>query len=268
MTKIAYDAAYPNPHGIPGTSVVLIYCGGDTPHVWTAAEIAEQPEQYRLPVYVRSNPGNAAEDAAAFIAWLRANGVPDGCATVLDLETRIDVAYVNAFGAALHAAGYLVLPYGSSSTLFQNPALDGYFVASPGATGIRPGCVATQYAYDGSYDLDYIADSVVLWNKAPAPDPAPGDPVDTGTTHSAELTGYGIPGNPGVAVIGQMVNGTGLARTRNVSGGRPLYAILNDPTGYRCVAGFNPKTLPSGTSLAVLITDLGNVTTVLVTEQL
>ena len=161
MTKIAYDAAYPNPHGIPGTSVVLIYCGGDTPHVWTAAEITEQPEQYRLPVYVRSNPGNAAEDAAAFIAWLRANGVPDGCATVLDLETRIDVAYVNAFGAALHAAGYLVLPYGSSSTLFQNPALDGYFVASPGATGIRPGCVATQYAYDGSYDLDYIADGTL-----------------------------------------------------------------------------------------------------------
>lgn len=189
MTKIAYDAAYPQPKGVAGTTVVLIYAGGDTPHVWTAAEIAEQPEQYRLPVYVRSDPSNdAASDAAAMLAWLRANEVPTGVATVLDLETAVDPAYVNAYAAALHEGGYLVLPYGSKSTLFKNPACDGYFVADPGANGVDPNTVATQYLYEGSWDLSFISDEVNLWNTQPPapappapPTPPPGDNVNLPT---------------------------------------------------------------------------------------
>lgn len=177
--KIGYDAAYPNPHGIPGTQVVCIYIGGDTPHVWTDAEIAEQPEQYRLPIFVRSNPTQCDPhvDAAAAIAWLAAHAVPAGSAVSLDLETAIDAAYVSAFEALLTAAGYPVLPYGSASTLFSNPQGGGYFVAAPGATGLyaHAGVVATQYAYDGSYDLSFFADSLTLWQhpNAPTPEPAP-----------------------------------------------------------------------------------------------
>ena len=181
MTKIAYDAAYPLPDGVANTEVVLIYTGGDTPHVWTAAEIAEQPEQYRLPVFVRSNPNlnDVTGDVTKFVTWLRSNQVPAGSAVVLDLETAVNVAYVNGFGAGLRNAGYKVLPYGSKSSLFQNPELDGYFVADPGAKGVDENTVATQFAYDGTYDLSYIADSVPLWDaKPPAPiPPAPKPPV-------------------------------------------------------------------------------------------
>ena len=179
MTHTCYDAAFPTPGGIPGTDTVLIYCGGDAFHDWSASDIASQPERYRLPCWVRSNSGvNPNTDSAAMIQWLKSNNVPVNTATVLDLETLVDAAYVTQYGAALHAADYFVLPYGSSSTLFQNPELDGYFVAEPGATAIDIRCVATQYGYYQSYDLSWIADSVHLWDtQPPPPAPAPWKPT-------------------------------------------------------------------------------------------
>ena len=177
MTHVAYDAAYPEPNGVPGTDTVLIYSGGDTPHAWTAAEIAAQPERWRLPVWVRSYGGvNPNADSAAMIQWLKSNNVPTNTATVLDLETLVDPTYVNQYAAALHAAGYLVLPYGSASTLFSNPELDGYFVAEPGATEIDARCVATQFGYYAAYDLSWIEDSVPLWDTQPPAPPVPPPP--------------------------------------------------------------------------------------------
>ena len=175
---LAYDASTPEPDGIPGTDTVLIYCGGDTPHDWTNAEIDEQPERYRLPTWVRSDPaGDSATDAASFISWLQVHGVPKSTSVVLDLETAVDPAYVSRFGALLNAAGYFVLPYGSTSTIKMNPVLNGYFVAEPGATGMYPGSVATQFAYRGSYDLSWILDSVTLWDTHPIPAPPPAWPA-------------------------------------------------------------------------------------------
>lgn len=165
---LCYDNAYPIPGGIVGTDTVLIYSGGDTPHVWSAAEVAGQPERFRLPAYVRSYAGvDPHADATAFIQWLASVHAPPGIATVLDLEELVDPAYVASFGGAMHAAGFLVLPYGSTSTLFRNPKLDGYFVADPGAGSMYSGAVATQFLYAGSYDLSWIDDSVPLWDTAP-----------------------------------------------------------------------------------------------------
>ena len=184
---VAYDAAYPLPAGLAGTDTVLIYMGGDTPHVWTPAEIAAQPERYRLPVWVRSYGGVSPQiDGNAAAAWLRSFNVPAGAAVVLDLEGLIDPTYVDGFGATLHAHGYKVLPYGEGSTLFSNPELDGYYLAEPNATEIDPRCVATQYGYFGSYDLSWIAESVTLWDKEaqvpPAPAPPPPTPIQLGGT--------------------------------------------------------------------------------------
>jgi len=170
-----YDAAYPlaNP---PATDVVLIYSGGNATHIWTAAEIAAQKARFRLPCWVRSNPvqANSVLDANAMVAWLHAHKVPAGVATVLDLETAVAPAYVNSYASILHAAGYRVLPYGSTSTLFNNPKCDGYFSAEPGAKSIDARCVATQYGYEGTYDLSWIEDTVSLWDTAPpAPKPKP-----------------------------------------------------------------------------------------------
>lgn len=181
MTKTMYDAAYP-PATPPVTDAVLIYAGGDTPHVWTDAEIAAQSARYRLPCFVRSDPAqaNAATDAGTFAAWLEAHDVPHGVTVVLDLETAVDPAYVTAFAAALENVGnWQTLNYGSRDTIFENPVCAGYFTAHHGATSIDtdPGVVATQYGYFGTYDLSWIADSVALWDLAiPAPAPAPAPP--------------------------------------------------------------------------------------------
>lgn len=161
-----FDAAYPN-SGDPHVDGHLVYCGGDTPHVWTDAEIAAAPGRYLVPTFVRSNPSQCDPhvDSRSFIAWLQAHKAPAGITTVLDLETAVDPAYVTAFGADLHAAGFKVLPYGSRSTLFQNPQLDGYFVSDPtGRDHIVAGSVATQYAFAQSYDLDDFTPSVPLWD--------------------------------------------------------------------------------------------------------
>lgn len=152
----------------PRTDVVLIYIGGDTPHVWTDAEIKEQEglSDYGLPCFVRSNPPGpgVAPDLFDCIRWLRAHNVPVGSAVVLDLETAVAPSYVLPFGYGLNQAGYKCLPYGSRATLYRNPQLDGYFDAHPGdPPEVDPGNVATQYDYTGSYDLSEILDSVQLW---------------------------------------------------------------------------------------------------------
>lgn len=184
MTKTMVDSAYPQ--NFPVTDVVLIYAGGDTPHPWTDTEIAAQKARWRLPCWVRSNPQqvNVQGDIDGFVAWLQAHGVPKGSATLLDLETAVDAAYVNAFGAGLHAAGYLVLPYGSLSTIFGNPALDGVFTAHyTGAQHFCPGTIGTQWIDDTMlgkpWDLSVVADSVPLWDTQPPPvvPPAAGSPI-------------------------------------------------------------------------------------------
>lgn len=166
-----YDAAYP-PASPPTTDVVAFYIGGDTPHVWTAAEIARQRARYRLPIYVRSNPGshNPHTDATLALRWLQQNGAPRGCAVVLDLETAVDGPYVRAFDADIVAGGYVTVAYGSLSTIFGNPRTSGgYWVANPtGTPHMRSGAVATQWAFDTQlgkpWDLSDIADSVPLWD--------------------------------------------------------------------------------------------------------
>jgi hypothetical protein len=63
-----------------------------------------------------------------------------------------------------------VLTYGSFDYLFKNPALDGYFPASPGATEIPTGCVGVQHTEDaggGAYDEDWFDDSVIFWDTQP-----------------------------------------------------------------------------------------------------
>lgn len=175
MSVTIFDAAYPNPAVDPKVAGALVYIGGDTQFVWTEAQIKAAHGAYRLPCYVRSNPQNAdpVGDAGQALAWLQAHGVPKGCAVVLDLETAVNAVYVLAFGNRLHAAGYLVWPYGSPSTLFKNPKLDGYFAAEYDFNQtVDTRCVAKQWADYPNYDLDDVYNVSALWNpSAPAPTP-------------------------------------------------------------------------------------------------
>lgn len=180
MTLSGYDAAYPPEHP-PATDVVEIYAGGDTPHAWTDAEIAAQAATYGLPVWVRypmPGPG-AGIDAAGMLRWLRAHEVPTGCYVMLDVETGVDPSYVSAFGDRLHSAGYKVAVYGSRSTAYQNPPLDGYIIAHwDGNPALDEGssAIGDQYASFPTYDLDTFKAGLDFWRlrpAAPAPDPSP-----------------------------------------------------------------------------------------------
>lgn len=193
-----YDAAFP-PASPPPTDVVAFYIGGDTPHVWTAEEIAAQKARYRLPIWVRSNPQNVIveNDVTACVAALKAIGAPRGTCVVLDLETAVAVDYCNAFGWELNANGYSVLPYGSPSTLFKNPRLDGYWVAGqpsapspwpPGLIGVQ----LLQQGPNGAWDNDLFVDTLSLWDTHQIATggtdvPAPTDVVDS----------FSVPGTDG-----------------------------------------------------------------------
>ena len=171
---VLFDAAFAGPDE-PRVNGCIFYGGGDTPHVWTMAEILAAPGQFRLFCWVRSNPAqvNAAADTGACLNALSSIGYPKGKAVLLDLETAVDQAYVDTFGQALHGGGYLVWDYGSTSTLFRNPALDGYFPSDPtGVDHIQPGWVGCQFSFNGSYDLDDIAEPGLLWDLGALPQTA------------------------------------------------------------------------------------------------
>lgn len=176
-TLSMYDASVP-PLRPPGTDVVGIYAGGDTPHIWTPNEIAEQKARYRLPIWVRSNPSPsmALSDADRLGIWLRSHDAPNHIAVLLDLETAITRTYVELFATLMMQNSFFVLVYGSSSTLFKNPVCGGYFLANPGPPVIPSGCVAVQYADNvpPGVDLSVIYDSVPLWDTNPQPSPSTG----------------------------------------------------------------------------------------------
>ena len=166
------DSAYPTTAG-PDTDIVLIYAGGDTVHPWTPGDIASMPERWRLPCWVRSDPSgyDGHAEAGAFTSWLRSHNVPRGVSVVLDLETAVNGSYVDAFNSSMGAAGWKVMKYGSLGSIFGNPKTGGgTFVADP--TGqphmVSEGdTVATQYAFDGAYDLSLVKDTVPLWDARP-----------------------------------------------------------------------------------------------------
>lgn len=170
MTRTLYDAAYPPAD--PRLDVCGFYIGGDTPHVWSDAEIIGQSARWRLPIYTCDNPGsrNASSDAAEAIAWLHAHQVPAGCAVALDYETAVNAAYVTTFDRAIRAAGWTTLLYGSLSTVTQNPRPSaGYWTASwTGRAHLDSGAAATQWASDTQlgkpYDLSEVTDTLVLWD--------------------------------------------------------------------------------------------------------
>ena len=117
------DSAFPL-RSPPEADITLIYCGGDTVHRWTDADIDAVGTGWLWPCWVRSNPGQvlASVDVANCIAWLREYGVPKGTAVILDLETAVDTGYVNAFNTGLRNAGWLCTKYGQPGLHLPQPA--------------------------------------------------------------------------------------------------------------------------------------------------
>jgi hypothetical protein len=157
-----FDASQPPASAPPGYRAVAGYIGGDTPHVWTEAEWRRFGTLHKLPIWVRSDPESVDAEADAFGALERLYElrVPRGITVVMDLETAVDTGYVHKFHSVMRWAGFYAWVYGSASTVFKNPAADGYWVADWAGIGpfmYRHHMVkATQYTNGTQYDSSLV----------------------------------------------------------------------------------------------------------------
>ena len=161
------DAAYAtsiNPatwdHAVAG-----YYGGPGAFRIWAREDWHRFHGRKKLPIWVAAQGNkNGTEDGHAAVAALAALGVPAHVYTVLDMETMADKTYVEAFGEVLHRAGYKVWVYGSAATVFENPGLDGYWVADYAGIGPfmyeRKGAEvrATQYQAGEEFDSSAVKD--------------------------------------------------------------------------------------------------------------
>ena len=151
------DAAFPK-NLVGDTDIILGYLAAPNAYnAWHESDWAQFKQNYKVPIWVGAFGGET--EAANCVAQLRALGVPPGKEIIADMETRVDRTYLDNFGKGLHAAGYKVLVYGSVSTVFNNPPLNGYAVADPTGTPHmynHPAVRMTQYAFGTRFDLDLV----------------------------------------------------------------------------------------------------------------
>jgi hypothetical protein len=163
------DSAFAS--GIPAEwrRAVAGYYGGAAEHVWSGGEWARFRRNRKLPIWVSLEAlgpnveASGRSDGHDAVRALEALKVPKGCYTALDMELRVAPGYVDQFGHVLHAAGYRVFVYGSASAVFDNPQLDGYWVANYAGKGpfMFPAPAgklvrATQYAEGEEWDSSTV----------------------------------------------------------------------------------------------------------------
>lgn len=163
-TERMRDSAFPGNLPTGWTGAVGGYYGGPRAYnVWQHGEWDRFKLNRKLPIWVGGL--NGQQEGTAALAALAALGVPKGVWTALDLETRVDITYVEHFGAIVRGAGYRVMPYGSASTVTWNPPLDGYWIADyAGAgpfmydAGTAVEVRATQYTPGQQFDSSTVKD--------------------------------------------------------------------------------------------------------------
>lgn len=171
MSTLAFiDSAYPL-KSYPAADGFAFYIGGDTPHVWSNAEVAALPYRYRLPIFVRSNPqqANPIVDAGACLAALTLHGAPRKTLVALDFETAIDVAYVSAFCKIVTDGGYTVILYGSENFVHRNDMPDGLYWGADWTkvNHVHSGEAGTQWISLAAYDESTFVMNLPLWDTMP-----------------------------------------------------------------------------------------------------
>lgn len=140
------------PQGFTGIVAGYLRKHGDPFEPWTKANWQRFKGNKKLPIFVESFPhmDHVEEEAFGVLQNLYTQGVPVGSYTAIDLETAVNPSYVEAYGKILNYFGYKVFVYGSASTVFNNPPLNGYWVADYAGIGPfmfdHPNVRATQYA--------------------------------------------------------------------------------------------------------------------------
>jgi hypothetical protein len=162
-----YDAAYPL-NEPPVTDGVCFYIGGDTPRIWTVAEINAQPARYRLPVFVRSDPGNASAvtDVVEAVSYLHQIGAPTRTLVAWDTEIADDPAYISAVYRNITPAGYKLIVYGTQSIVTQEENPDGLYWGADwtGSPFLHTGDAMTQYVSFSSYDESLAEVTLPFWD--------------------------------------------------------------------------------------------------------
>lgn len=157
-----WDASdLPDPQ--PTTPTAAFYVGGDTPHVYTDAQVAAIRARYGLPIWTGyDHTSDGAAEAARVLAWLHAHRWKSGTLVGLDTEDLVIPEFIGPFNAAITAGGWLVLHYESKSSDGGNPPTSGgrWSADWTGIPHLRPGDTATQYIPDAwlgaPYDLSVI----------------------------------------------------------------------------------------------------------------
>jgi hypothetical protein len=165
MDERMRDAAFPGGISEPwGRAIAGYYGGPEAYNIWGAGQWKQFARNRKLPIWVAGLDGTGEGHQA--VDALRDLGVPRKSYTAVDMEQRIDRTYLDNFGAVLQRAGYRVWVYGSASSVFNNPGLNGYWVAD--YAGIGPfmynhaGVRATQYTSGAGYDSSTIKDWTYL----------------------------------------------------------------------------------------------------------
>lgn len=174
----AYDQSNPaSGQPTPGQfDLVGFYIGGNTPHVWSDEEIALAPARYGLPIFVRSAGGDPVADGRTAALWALTHHLPSGSLIALDLETRIDSAYLSAFDSTLNNSWYKCVAYGSQSSVTQmaEPS-GGFWVANWNGIPSRNGYTAKQYNSDTQighpWDLSSADPAASWWDMHPVTPP-------------------------------------------------------------------------------------------------
>lgn len=135
-------------------------------HPWSSEDWGLFRGNRKLPIWVAGL--NGEEEAFMVLAALFNLGVPRGKWVAADLETRVDRTWCARFHAVMRWAGYLVALYGSTSTLFSNPLLDGWWVADPTGQAhlyAHPDVMGTQYTGSNTADDDVFTEeaAALFW---------------------------------------------------------------------------------------------------------
>lgn len=136
----------PEPTRLPAYG---FYIGGETPHVWTDAELEALDSRWVLPIFTNINPGaDAAAHADFIISWLHGHGWKLREVVAVDTEATEMAGYLAELDSRLYSAGFDLIDYESKSPEAGNPITHGgrWIADWTRIPHLFPGSVATQYA--------------------------------------------------------------------------------------------------------------------------
>lgn len=160
-TERMRDAAYaPNIPGDWEGAVGGYLVSPNALHPWSVDDWRRFPKNRKLPIFEVGQDGHT--DGQSTVEQCAILGVPLGAPVALAMETHVLPDYVRNFANVLAIQGYRTFVCGSASTVFGNPAINGYMVEDFVTTGPfmydHADTRITQYQEGDLYDSSTVKD--------------------------------------------------------------------------------------------------------------